>query len=71
MIVDGIDFEEFTIQRICMDLETCLITFKVIFHKDKKRIVRIKEFTYETNCQVEVNEKIKQLEQDIYGSKIL
>ena len=54
-----------------MDLETCQITFKVIFHKDKKRTVRIREYSYTTDCNVDVNEQIKKLEQEIYGSGIL
>lgn len=71
MIVDGIEFEEFKINTITMDLDTCSITFKVVFHKDKKRIIRVKEFTYESGCYVDVNEKIKKLEQDIYAKNIL
>lgn len=71
MIIDGIYFEEYIIKSVTMDLETCFITFNVIFHKDKKRVVRIKEFTYKTNCDVNVNEQIKKLEQEIHGTNIL
>jgi len=71
MTIDGIDFDEFKIQTITMDLDTCSITFKVIFHKDRQRVTRVKEFTYESECYVDVNKKIKQLEQDIYESNIL
>jgi hypothetical protein len=71
MIVDGTEFDEFKIKTITMDLDTCSITFKVIFHKDKQRVTRVKEFTYESECYVDVNKKIKQLEQDIYATNIL
>ena len=71
MTIDGIDFEDFKIKTITMDLDSCSITFKVIFHKDRQRITRVKEFTYESECYVDVNEKIKKLEQDIYAKNIL
>ena len=71
MTIDGIDFEDFKIKTITMDLDSCSITFKVIFHKDRQRITRVKEFTYESGCYVDVNEKMKQLEEDIYGKKVL
>ena len=71
MTIDGIDFDEFKIQTITMDLDSCSITFKVIFHKDKKRITRVKEYLYESECYVDVNEKIKKLEEDIYAKNIL
>jgi hypothetical protein len=48
-----------------LDLETCLITFEVIWSKDKNRVVRIKEYTFDTDCDVNVNEYIKKLEDNL------
>lgn len=65
MFVDGIYFEEYKIKSVKLDLETCLITFEVIWSKDKNKVVRIKEYQFETNCDVDVNEYIKKLENNL------
>lgn len=62
MIVDGISFDEFTITSVTMDLQTLSLTFNVIFHKEKKRVVRIKEYRFPSDGNVDINEKIKELE---------
>lgn len=65
MFIDGIEFDIYNIKSVKLDLETCLITFEVIWSKDKNRVVRIKEYTFETNCDVNVNEYIKKLENNL------
>ena len=65
MFIDGIEFDIYKIKSVKLDLETCLITFEVIWSKDKNRVVRIKEYTFETNCDVDVNEYIKKLENNL------
>jgi hypothetical protein len=65
MFVDGLYFEEYKIKSVKLDLETCLITFEVIWSKDKNRVVRIKEYTFDTDCNVDVNEYIKKLENNL------
>jgi len=65
MFVDGIYFEEYKIKSVKLDLETCLITFEVVWSKDKNKVVRIKEYQFETNCDVDVNEYIKKLENNL------
>jgi hypothetical protein len=65
MFVDGIYFEEYKIKSLKLDLETCLITFEVIWSKDKNRVVRIKEYAFDTDCNVDVNEYIKKLENNL------
>jgi hypothetical protein len=62
MFIDGIEFDIYKIKSVKLDLETCLITFEVIWSKDKNRVVRIKEYTFDTDCDVNVNEHIKKLE---------
>lgn len=71
MFVDGIYFEEYKIKSVKLDLETCLITFEVIWSKDKNKVVRIKEYQFETNCDVDVNEYIKKLENNLNEQGIL
>jgi len=65
MFVDGIYFEEYKIKSVKLDLDTCLITFEVVWSKDKNKVVRIKEYQFETNCDVDVNEYIKKLENNL------
>lgn len=65
MFVDGIEFDIYKIKSVKLDLETCLITFEVIWSKDKNRVVRIKEYTFDTDCDVNVNEYIKKLEDNL------
>jgi hypothetical protein len=65
MFIDGIEFDEYKIKSVKLDLETCLITFEVIWSKDKNRVVRIKEYTFDTDCNVDVNEYIKKLENNL------
>lgn len=71
MFVDGIYFEEYKIKSVKLDLETCLITFEVVWSKDKNKVVRIKEYQFETNCDVDVNEYIKKLENNLNEQGIL
>ena len=65
MFIDGIEFDIYKIKSVKLDLETCLITFEVIWSKDKNRVVRIKEYTFDTDCDVDVNEYIKKLENNL------
>ena len=65
MLIDGIEFDIYKIKSVKLDLETCLITFEVIWSKDKNRVVRIKEYTFDTDCNVDVNEYIKKLENNL------
>ena len=71
MFIDGTEFEEYIIKSVLMDLETCQITFTVIFHKDKLRMVKLRDYTFETDCNVDVSEYIKRLELQLNGSSIL
>jgi len=65
MLIDGIEFDIYKIKSVKLDLETCLITFEVIWSKDKNRVVRIKEYMFDTDCNVDVNEYIKKLENNL------
>ena len=65
MFIDGIEFDIYKIKSVKLDLETCLITFEVIWSTDKNRVVRIKEYTFDTDCDVNVNEYIKKLEDNL------
>jgi hypothetical protein len=43
----------------------------VIYHKENKKITRVKEFIFPTTCDVDINEYIKKVETLIHGENIL
>jgi hypothetical protein len=59
--IGGIAFNEYYIKSVELELETCDLTLKVIFHKDKKRIEREKHYKIETDCNVDINKLIDNL----------
>jgi hypothetical protein len=59
--IGGIAFNEYYIKSVELELETCDLTLKVIFHKDKKRIEREKHYIIKTDCNVDINELIRNL----------
>ena len=69
-LVDGIAFDSYDIESVKLNLMTCVLTLNVIYHKDNKRITRLKEFIFPTDCDVDINEYIKQVKQ-IHVSGIL
>ena len=64
-LVDGIAFDSYDIESINLNLMTCVLTLNVIYHKDNKRITRLKEFIFPTTCNVDINEYVKKVEQII------
>ncbi len=61
-VVDGIAFDEYYVESVTLNLISCVITLNVIYHKDQKRITRLKQFIFPTTCDVNINEYIKKVE---------
>jgi hypothetical protein len=59
--IGGISFNEYYIKSVELELDSCDLTLKVIFHKDKKRIEREKHYRIKTDCNVDINELIRNL----------
>jgi hypothetical protein len=57
--IGDIAFDEYYVKSVELELDTCELTIKVIFHKDK--IEREKHYKIETDCNVDINELIKNL----------
>ena len=70
-VVDGIAFDEYYVESVTLNLISCVITLNVIYHKDQKRITRLKEFIFPTTCDVDINEYIKKVETIINAWSIL
>lgn len=64
MIVDGIQFSEYEVEAVKLDLRTCKLRVDVVFHKNNRSVVRRKKFNVETDCNVDINEVIKNLKLD-------
>lgn len=65
-LVDNIAFDEYYVESVKLNLITCVLTLNVIYHKDQKRITRLKEFNFPTTCEVDINEYIKEVEKLIH-----
>jgi hypothetical protein len=57
--VGDIAFDEYYVKSVELELDTCNLIIKVIFHKDK--IEREKHYKIQTDCNVDINELIKNL----------
>jgi uncharacterized membrane protein (UPF0127 family) len=61
--IDGVDFDNFKVTKVTLNLENCRMTLDVVFIKGENRVVRIKEFSTETNCDVDINQEIEKLKE--------
>jgi hypothetical protein len=57
--VGDIAFDEYYVKSVELELDTCDVIIKVIFIKDT--IEREKHYKIESNCNVDINELIKNL----------
>ena len=57
--IGDIAFDEYYVKSVELELDTCDLIIKVIFHKDK--IEREKHYKIKTDCNVDINELIKNL----------
>ena len=69
--IEGVAFEDYSIESVKLNLITCVLTVNVIYHKDRKRITKLQEFEFPTTCNVDINEYTKKVEQIIHGKDIL
>lgn len=65
MILDGIEYDKYEVESVTLTLKTCKLIIRVIFIKGKQDVVKVKEFTFDTNCDVNINEYIKDLDKII------
>lgn len=65
MFVDGLEYDRYKVESVILHLETCNITLKVVFIKGKNDVVKVKDFTFSTDCDVNINQYIKQLDKQI------
>jgi hypothetical protein len=63
--VDDIAFDEYSVESVEMNLKSCEVHLRVLFSKEDKRIERKKLYKFETNCDVDINKLILELEKII------
>lgn len=63
--IGDIAFDEYYVKSVELELDTCDLILKVLFHKDGNRIERIKHYRIETDCNVDINKVIENIEQII------
>ena len=60
--IQDIAFDKYYLKSVELELETCDVLLKVIFHKQDKKIEREKIYRISSDCIVEINDIIKELE---------
>jgi hypothetical protein len=60
--IQDIAFDKYYLKSVELELESCDVLLKVIFHKDDKKIERQKTYRISSDCNVEINDIIKELE---------
>lgn len=65
MIVDGIEYDKYEVESVTLALKTCKLTLKLIFIKGKNEVVTTREYTFETDCDININQYIKDLDKQI------
>lgn len=61
--IDGVYFNTYKVKRVSLDLDNCKVYFYCEFYSKNK--IRSKEFVMDSNCDVNIDEHIKILEQKI------
>ena len=59
--IGGIAFDRYYVKSVELELDTCDLTIKVIFHKEDNRIDREKHYKIKTDCDVNINKVIENL----------
>jgi hypothetical protein len=59
--INDIAFDEYKVVSVELELETCDLIMKVKFTKDNDRITQMKEYRFNTNCDVNINKLIEEL----------
>ena len=69
--IQDIAFDKYYLKSVELELETCDVLLKVIFHKQDKKIEREKIYRISSDCNVEINDIIKELETIIKNGEVI
>lgn len=65
--IDGTSFENLRIRKVTLNLENCKLDMEVVFYTGNDKIVRIKHYEFETNCDVDIDGYIEKLKIQLNG----
>jgi DNA polymerase III epsilon subunit-like protein len=60
-------FDDFYVRNVKLDLETCVMNMEVIFTNKKNKIIRVKDYQFKTNCDVDINHYVEILKKKLNG----
>lgn len=67
--IDGTKFENLKVRKVTLNLENCKLNMEVVFYTGNNKIVRVKHYDFQTNCDVIIDDYIDKLKQKLDGSK--
>ena len=59
MFIDGIEYDLYKVKSVTLELDTCMLSIKIIFTKGKNEVVKVKDYIFKTDCDVNINQYIK------------
>jgi len=62
--IDGIIFTSYRVVKVSLDLDNCVATLYCDFYEGKTKS-RKRDFTYPTNCDVDINGLIEKLDKEL------
>lgn len=65
MFIDGCEYDLYKVKSVTLELDTCVMSIKVIFIKGKNEVIKVKDYTFKTDCDVDINQYIKNLDKQI------
>lgn len=67
MIIDNQEYNNFHIRSVKLNLDTCIMDMEVIFTNTSNKLYCVKEYQYKTDCDVNIDEYIKELKDKLNG----
>lgn len=66
--VDGTLFTHYKVTKVSLDLDNCVSTLTCELYEGKTKIKK-RDFTYSTNCDVDINGLIEKLDRELKNGK--
>jgi hypothetical protein len=63
--IDGTNFEKLRVRKVTLNLENCNLNMEVVFYTGNDKIVRIKHYDFQTNCDVIIDDYIEKLKEKV------
>ena len=65
--IDGTNFEKLRVRKVTLNLENCKLNMEVVFYTGNDKIVRVKHYDFDTNCDVVIDDYIEKLKEKVNG----